>query len=95
MVVKKNRCYCFRVGYRRLSAVTDRESYPISKMNRCFGFWGEAQFSSPRNPNSEYRLIVMDEKNVDTRAFVMHHAMLKYSAMLFGSKKVSVMFSVQ
>lgn len=63
----------FCVDYRRLNAVTERDSYPIPRKDECMDFLGKARIFSTLDAISGYWQIEMGEKDVDKSAFATHN----------------------
>lgn len=65
----------FCVDYRRLNATTVRDSHPILKMDECIDVLGTVVLLSALDANSVYRLIEMEEKDMNKAAFVTHNGL--------------------
>lgn len=64
----------FFVDYKKLNAVTKRDSYPISRMYACMDFLGEVAIFLTMDSNSEYWQKI--EKSVqDETIFMSHHGL--------------------
>lgn len=91
-VHKLDGSFRFRVDYRRLNAVTVRESYPILRMDECIDSLVRAKLFSTLHANSGYRQIEMDKNDVEKTAFVSCNGLYKYIRMPFGSKNAPATF---
>lgn len=69
----KNRSLRLYVDYRRLIAVTVRDSCPISCMEECIDYLKETKLFSSLDANSRYRTVGIYEKDADKTAFVTHN----------------------
>lgn len=80
-VLKKNDSFRFCVDYRRLNAVTERDSYLILRMDEGIDSLGNAKVLLKLEHNSSYWQIGMDDRDVDETAFIKHHGLSKYTRM--------------
>ena len=81
---KKDGLQRFCVDYRRLNAVTVRDSYPISRMDECIDSLGDSQVFSTLDCNVGYWQIEIEEEDKDKTAFVTHHGLFRFKRMPFG-----------
>lgn len=58
--LKKERCFNLWAGYCFMNAVTERDSFPISRTDECINSLGEARVFSVINVNSKYKTAVLD-----------------------------------
>lgn len=93
-VPKKDKRFCFWVYYGCLNSVTERDSYPVPKVDECSDPLGEAQIYSPFHANTKYWQIETDGKDIDKTAFVTHHGLLKYTRKFFGQKNTPATFQL-
>ena len=76
----------FCVDYRRLNALTIRDSYPIPRMDECIDALGEAVVFSTLDCNSGYWQIPVAEEDKDKTAFISHFGLYRWLRMPFGLK---------
>ena len=69
---KKDGTLRFCVDYRKLNAVTIRDSYPIPRMDECIDSLGEATIFTTLDCNSCYWQIPVAEADKEKTAFVSH-----------------------
>jgi hypothetical protein len=60
------------VDYRKLNALTIKDSYPLSRMDECLDSLGDATVLSTLDCNSGYWQILMKEEDQNKTAFVTH-----------------------
>lgn len=73
VVVSKKDCKLrFCVYYRWLSAVTPKDSYPISKMDECIDSLEDARIFTTINSNRAYWQVEVDEPDRDMTTFTSH-----------------------
>ena len=89
---KKDGTLRFCVDYRRLNAMTIRDSYPIPRMDECIDSLGNAQVFSTLDANAGYWQVELDERDKDKTAFVTHHGLYRYTRMPFGLKNAPATF---
>ena len=76
----------FCVDYRRLNALTIRDSYPIPRMDECIDSLGEAVIFSTLDCNSGYWQIPVAQEDKDKTAFISHYGLYRWLRMPFGLK---------
>ena len=76
----------FCVDYRRLNAMTVRDSYPIPRMDECIDSLGDARVFSTLDANSGYWQIEVDPNDRDKTAFTSHFGLYRFKRMPFGLK---------
>lgn len=74
----------FCVDYRRLNAMTVRDSYPIPRMDECIDSLGDATIYTALDANCGYWQIEIDENDRDKTAFVSHQGLYRFKRMPFG-----------
>jgi len=72
------------VDYRRLNAVTKKDSYPIPRMEDCIDSLGDARVFSALDCNAGYGQIPMDPDDIDKTAFTCHMGTYEYLKMAYG-----------
>ena len=84
LVPKPDGSLRFCVDYRRLNAVTIRDSYPLPRMDECIDSLGDATLFTTLDCNSGYWQIPVSKKDQDKTTFVCHAGMYRYKRMPFG-----------
>ena len=84
LVPKKDGKLRFCVDYRRLNAVTVKDSYPIPRMDECLDSLGEANVFTTLDCNSGYWQVPVASKDREKTAFVCHSGLFQYLRMPFG-----------
>lgn len=92
LVPKKDGSLRFCVDYRRLNAVTIRDSYPIPRMDECIDSLGDATVFTTLDCNSGYWQIEVAEEDRDKTTFVSHCGMYRFLRMPFGLKNAPATF---
>lgn len=80
----------FCVDYGRLTSVTERDSYPIPRMDKCIESLEKAQMFSTLHANLKDWKFEKDDKGVNETLFVTHHKLLKYTHMPLEQRNVLV-----
>lgn len=81
---KKDGQLRFCIDYRRLNALTIRDSYPIPRMDECIDSLGEATIFTTFDCNSGYWQIDLDEQDRDKTSFCSHFGLYRFTRMPFG-----------
>ena len=76
----------FCVDYRRLNAMTIRDSYPIPRMDEFIDSLGDAVIFTTLDCNSGYWQIEMADEDKDKTAFISHSGLYRWLRMPFGLK---------
>lgn len=66
------------------NAVTKRDLYSISSIDKYVGSRGKAAMSSTSDANNGYRQIEIEDFGKEKTAFVAHHGIYRFVRMLFG-----------
>eukprot|EP00171_Calliarthron_tuberculosum_P021997 IDg21997t1 len=74
----------FCVDYRRLNAVTKRDSYPLPRMDECIDSLGNARVFSTLDANWGYWQMQVGKKSVPLTAFTCHQGLFEFNRMPFG-----------
>jgi len=83
-VPKKDGLARFCVDYRRLNAVTKKDSYPIPRMEDCIDSLGDARVFATFDCNAGYGQIPMVPDDIDKTAFSCHTGTYEYLKFAFG-----------
>jgi len=84
VVPKKDGSPRFCVDYRRLNAVTKKDSNPIPRMEDCIDSLGDARVFSTLDCKAGYWQIPMALGDIDKDAFTCHMGTFEYLKMAFG-----------
>jgi len=84
LITKKDGSVRFCVDYRKLNALTVKDSYPLPRMDECLDSLGDAVVFSTLDCNSGYWQIPIDLKDRDKTAFVSHCGVHRFKRMPFG-----------
>ena len=74
----------FCVDYRRLNALTVKDSYPLPRMDECLDSLGDAQWFSTLDANSGYWQMAIPPEDKHKTAFVCHSGCFQFRRMPFG-----------
>lgn len=84
LVPKPDGSLRFCVDYRRLNAMTIKDTYPLPRMDECIDSLGDATVFTTLDCNSGYWQIPVAKKDRDKTAFVCHAGLYRYKRMPFG-----------
>jgi len=84
VVPKKDGSPRLCVDYRRLNAVTEKDSYPIPRMEDCIDTPADARVFSTLDWNAWYRQIPKAPDDIDNTAFTCHIRTYEYRKLAFG-----------
>ena len=74
----------FCIDYRRLNAVTRRDSYPIPRMDDCMDTLGSANIFSTLDANWGYWQLPVREQDRKYTAFSSHEGLFEFNRLPFG-----------
>ena len=74
----------FCVDYRRLNALTVKDSYPLQRMDECLDSLGNAEWFTTLDANSGYWQMAIPEEDRHKTAFVCHSGCYQFRRMPFG-----------
>ena len=74
----------FCVDYRRLNAVTVKDTYPLPRMDECLDSLGDTKVFSALDAISGYWQMPIPESDRDKTAFSCHSGLYRFSRMPFG-----------
>ena len=84
LVPKSDGSLRFCVDYRRLNAISIRDSYPLPRMDESIDSLGEASVFFTIDCNSVYWQIPLRKQDREKTAFVCHAGLYRYKRMPFG-----------
>lgn len=84
LVLKADGSLRFCVDYRKLNAVTVRDTYPLPRMDECIDSLGEAKVFTTLDANWGYWQVPVAPKDRDKTAFVCHAGLYRFKRMPFG-----------
>jgi hypothetical protein len=84
LVAKPDRYTGFCVDYRRLNAVTVRDSYPLPRMDECIDSLGDAKIFTTLDCNSGYWQIPARPEDRKNTTFTSHEGLYRFLRMPFG-----------
>ena len=82
----------FCVDYRRLNAVTVRDSYPLPRMDDCIDSLGEAAVFTTLDAYSGYWQVPIRKEDQELTSFTCHRGTYKYLRMPFGLSNAPATF---
>ena len=91
-VPKKDGTMQFCVDYRKLNAVTVRDSYPLLRMDECIDSLGDATVFTTLDCNNGYWQVEIAEKDRDKTTFASHSGLHRFLRMPFGLKNAPATF---
>jgi Reverse transcriptase (RNA-dependent DNA polymerase) len=84
LVPKPDGSLRFCVDYRKLNSITERDVYPLPRMDDCLDSLGDAQVFSTLDANYGYLQVKVEEKDRDKTSFTCHAGTYKFKRMPFG-----------
>lgn len=76
--------FCF--GYRKLSAVTAQDSYPLPQMDECQDSLEHVLLSSTLHEMSSYGQIQVNESDKKKNIFIFHLGVYQFTQLFYGSE---------
>ena len=92
LVPKPDGSLRFCVDYRRLNAITVRDTYPLPRMDECIDSLGDAVVFSTLDCNSGYWKIPLHEADRDKTTFCSHAGTFRFLRMPFGLRNAPATF---
>jgi Reverse transcriptase (RNA-dependent DNA polymerase) len=92
LVPKPDGSLQFCVDYRRLSAVTIRDSYSLPRMDECIEYLGDACVFTTLDCNSGYWQIPVAPDDMDKTIFTSHEGTYRFRRMPFGLRNAPATF---
>ena len=84
LVKKKDGTTRFCVDYRKLNAVTRKDSYPLPRIDDVLDSLSGSKYFTTLDLQSGYHQVAMHSDSKDKTAFVMHAGVYAYDVMSFG-----------
>ncbi len=84
IVPKPDGRWRFCVDYRRLNAMSLKDSYPLPRMEECIDSLGDAKFFTTLDCNWGYWQIPIREEDRDKTTFTCHSGTFRFKKMPFG-----------
>ena len=82
----------FCVDYRKLNAITVRDSYPLPRMDECIDSLGDATVFTTLDCNSGYWQVEIAEEDCDKTTLTSHCELYRFLSMPFGLKNAPATF---
>ena len=92
LVPKPDGSMRFCVDYRRLNAITTRDSYPLPRMDECIDSFGDATVFSTLDCNAGYWQIPVDPVDRPKTMFTSHECLFWFFRMPFGIRNAPATF---
>ncbi len=84
LVLKKDGSVRFCTDYRKLNAITRKDSYPLPRINETLDVIGNAKWFSSIDFCSGFWQIPVAEKDIPKTAFITRDGLFEYTRMPFG-----------
>ena len=91
-VPKKEATMRFWVDYRKVNAVTVRDSYPLPRLDECIDSLGDSTVFTTLDCNSGYWQVENAEEDRDKTTFASHSGLYSFLRMPFGLKNAPAIF---
>jgi hypothetical protein len=92
LVPKSDGSLRFCIDYRRLNAITVRDSYPLPRMDECIDSLGDAKIFSTLDCNSGYWQIPVHPEDRAKTTFTSHEGLYWFLRMPFGLRNAPATF---
>jgi Reverse transcriptase (RNA-dependent DNA polymerase) len=92
MVPKPDGSTRFCVDYRRLNAITVRDSYPLPRMDECIDSLGDVSIFSTLDCNAGYWQIPVAKEDIPKTTFTSHEGTFWFLRMPFGLRNAPATF---
>ena len=84
LVKKKDGTTRFCVDYRKLNAVTRKDSYPLPRIDDALDALSGSKYFTTLDLQSGYHQVAMDTDSIEKTAFISHAGLYEYNVMSFG-----------
>ena len=84
LVKKKDRSTRFCVDYRKLNAVTRKDTYPLPRIDDAIDALSGSTLFTTLDLQSGYHQVAMHSESRDKTAFISHAGLYEYNVMSFG-----------
>jgi Reverse transcriptase (RNA-dependent DNA polymerase)/RNase H-like domain found in reverse transcriptase len=84
LVPKPDGSLRFCIDYRKFNSITERDVYPLPRMDDCLDSLGEEQVFSTLYANAGYWQVKVAEKDLDKTSFICHAGTYQFKRMPFG-----------
>lgn len=74
----------WRINYHKLNNVTQKDAYPLSKIEECLDSLSGFKIFSTIDLISGYNQFEVDEKDRSKAAFITKYGLFEHTRMLFG-----------
>ena len=92
LVRKKDDTLRFCVDYRRLNEVSQKDAYPLPRIDACLDTMNGIRWFSTFDIRSGYHQVLMDEESRDKTTFVTRERTFRFLVMPFGLTGVPATF---
>ena len=92
IVRKKDGSARFCIDYRRLNDLTEKDSYPLPRIDTCLDTLSRAVWYSTFDLRSGFHQVAMDPRDANKTAFVCHRGTFRFKKMPFGLCNASATF---
>jgi Reverse transcriptase (RNA-dependent DNA polymerase) len=92
LVPKPDGALRFCVDYRKLNAVTTRDTYPLPRMDEYIDSLGDAQIFTTLDCNSGYWQIPVAPEDIEKSTCTSHEGTFQYNRMPFGLRNAPATF---
>jgi hypothetical protein len=92
LVPKPDGTLRFCVDYRKLNAVTTRDTYKLTRMDDCIEFPGDAQIFTTLGCNSGYWQIPVAPEDVENSTLTSREGTFQFTRMPFGLRNAPATF---
>ena len=84
LVRKKDGSLRFFIDYRRVNEGTQKDAYPLPRIDTCLNAMNGARWFSTFDLRSGYHQVLMDEESADKTTFITREGSFRFRVMAFG-----------